>query len=157
MPQRFWIISMALASVLLVSGCASLRSDYSKPDVRLANVEMLRANLWEQNFLLQLRIDNPNARELPIRGMHYQVYLNDIQLATGVSDQHFDVAAYGSAYFELKVRSNLWRHLVDLGKLVESRQPVTYRIEGHIRTGFFMAPTIKLQESGSLDPSKLTL
>lgn len=157
MPQRLMVISLTILSLMLISGCASLRPSYNKPDISLANVEMLRANLWEQSFRLQLRIDNPNDRNLPIRGMHYQVYLNDIRLATGVSDNHFDVPAYGSEYFELNVRSNLWRHLADLGKLVENRQPVAYRIEGHIRTGLLIAPTITLRESGSLDPAKLNL
>ncbi|SDT95857.1 LEA type 2 family protein [Halopseudomonas salegens] len=157
MPQRILVISLTMFGLMLLSGCAILNPGYSKPDIHLANVDMLKSNLWEQSFRLQLRIDNPNDRSLPIRGMHYQVYLNDIRLATGVSNNHFDVPAYGSEYFELNVRSNLWRHIVDIGKLVENRQPVTYRIEGHIRTGLFMARTITLRESGSLDPADLNL
>lgn len=143
------------ASVLLLSGCAVFGQGYTKPDIQLANVEMLRSNLWEQSFRLRLRVDNPNDRKLPVRGMQYRVYLNDARLATGVTNQPFDVPAYGSEYFELDVRSNLWRHLADLVKLVERQQPVDYRIEGHISTGMFWAPKLTLQEHGTLDPSDM--
>ncbi|MBL4611188.1 MAG: LEA type 2 family protein [Pseudomonas sp.] len=130
---------------------------YTKPEIALANVEMLKANLWEQSFRLRLRVDNPNDRSLPIRGMQYQIYLNDARLATGVSDQAFTVPAYGSEYFELNVRSNLWRHIGDIVRLVETQQAIDYRIEGHIRTGLFFSPTLTLREKGTLDPADLSL
>ncbi|PKM31161.1 MAG: hypothetical protein CVV07_03080 [Gammaproteobacteria bacterium HGW-Gammaproteobacteria-11] len=148
--------ALLIVTLLWLSGCAILRPSYTKPEISLANVEMLKANLWEQNFRLQLRVDNPNNRNLPIRGMHYQIYINDARLATGVTNQPFDVPAYGSEYFELNVRSNLWRHIADLVKMVERQQPVSYRIEGHIRTGFFLSPAITLQEKGTLDPANLS-
>lgn len=144
-----------VASVLWISGCAVFGQGYTKPEIQLANLEMLQSNLWEQSFRLRLRVDNPNDRSLPVRGMHYRVYLNDSRLATGVTNQPFDVPAYGSEYFELDVRSNLWRHLGDLIKLVERQQPVSYRIEGHISTGIFWARKLNLQEHGTLDPADM--
>lgn len=150
-------LALLISSALWLSGCAmfGMGRSYEKPDIRLANVEMLRANLWEQTFKLSLRVDNPNDRSLPIRGMQYEIYLNEARLATGVSDTHFTVPAYGSEYFELNVRSNLWRHLRDVVKMIEDQQPVGYRIEGHIRTGLFLSPTLKLHEKGTLDPVNL--
>lgn len=154
----FKIVSalILVAGLSLLTGCAMFGPSYAKPDVALANVEMLKANLWEQSFRLRLRVDNPNDRSLPIRGMQYEIYLNDARLATGVSDRAFTVPAYGSEYFELNVRSNLWRHVGDIVKLVERQQAVDYRIEGHIRTGLFFSPTLKLREEGSLDPADLS-
>lgn len=147
---------LVLMSCLLSQGCAMLMPSYSKPDVSLANVEMLKSNLWEQSFRLKLRVENPNSKALPIRGMQYQVYLNDMRLATGVSNNRFDVPAYGSETFDLEVRSNLWRHLADLVELVDKQRAVTYRIEGHISTGLFLAPNINLKEEGTLEPSQLS-
>ncbi|MCK5532623.1 LEA type 2 family protein [Halopseudomonas sp.] len=147
---------MTLIGCMLLHGCAVFSPSYTKPEVSLANVEMLKSNLWEQSFRLKLRVDNPNDRVLPIRGMHYQVYLNNMKLATGVSNNRFDVPAYGSSYFELDVRSNLWRHIADVIKLVDKQKPVDYRIDGNIRTGMLLAPSINLHEEGTLDPSQLS-
>ncbi len=145
-----------VAGLSLLTGCAMFGHSYTKPDIALANVEMLKANLWEQSFRLRLRVDNPNDRSLPIRGMRYEIYLNDARLATGLSDSRFNVPAYGSEYFELNVRSNLWRHIGDIVRLIENQQAVDYRIEGHIRTGLFFSPTLKLREEGTLDPADLS-
>lgn len=146
-----------LAGLLTLNGCAVFNKSYTEPDITLANVEMLKSNLWEQSFRLRLRVDNPNDRSLPIRGMHYQVYLNNMRLATGVTDRAFTVPAYGSEYFELTVRSNIWRHLGGLMDMVEHQQPIDYRIDGHLRTGLLWAPRLNLQEHGTLDPAELRI
>ena len=150
-------VLLFLIGLLTLNGCAVFNRSYVEPEVTLANVEMLKANLWEQSFRLRLRVDNPNDRSLPIRGMHYQIHLNDMRLATGVSDRPFNVPAYGSEYFDLTVRSNMWRHLGSLLKTIEHQQPIDYRIEGHIRTGLFWAPRLTLSEQGTLDPADLNL
>ena len=150
------MLAVLLAGLFSLNGCAVFNRSYTEPEVTLANVEMLKSNLWEQSFRLRLRVDNPNDRNLPIRGMHYRVYLNDMRLATGVTDRAFNVPAYGSEYFDVTVRSNIWRHLGDLVKLVEHQQPVDYRIDGHISTGLFWAPRLSLHEEGTLDPADLS-
>lgn len=150
------MLIILLAGLFGLNGCAVFDRSYTEPEVRLANVEMLKSNLWEQSFRLRLRVDNPNSRNLPIRGMHYQVYLNNMRLATGVTDRAFNVPAYGSEYFDITVRSNIWRHLSDLVKLVEHQQPVNYRIDGHIRTGLFLSPKLTLREEGTIDPSEMS-
>ena len=148
---------LMLLGLFSLQGCAMFSRSYSEPEVTLANVEMLKANLWEQSFRLRMRVDNPNDRSLPVRGMQYQVYLNGMRLATGVADRHFTVPAYGSEYFDLTVGSNLWRHLGGLLDMVEHQQPVDYRISGHINTGLFWARRLNLDEQGTLDPADLNL
>ena len=157
MMRSTGLMLILLASLLTLDGCAVFNRSYTEPDVTLANVDMLKANLWEQSFRLRMRVDNPNDRALAIRGMNYQVYLNNMRLATGVTDRSFTVPAYGSEYFDLTVRSNMWRHLGDLLKMVEQQKPVNYRINGHISTGLFWAPRLTLSEQGTLDPADLNL
>lgn len=157
MMRSTGLMLVLLLGILTLNGCAMFNRSYTEPEVTLANVEMLKANLWEQSFRLRMRVDNPNDRALPIRGMHYQVYLNNMRLATGVTDRSFTVPAYGSEYFDLTVRSNMWRHLGDLMKVVEHQTPIDYRINGHISTGLFWAPRLTLDKQGSLDPADLRI
>src|SRR5690606_34963388 len=140
---------LMLLGLFSLQGCAMFSRSYSEPEVTLANVEMLKANLWEQSFRLRMRVDNPNDRSLPVRGMQYQVYLNGMRLATGVADRHFTVPAYGSEYFDLTVRSNLWRHLGGLLDMVEHQQPVDYRVSGHINAALFWAWRLSLDSPGT--------
>ena len=47
--------------ILQLTGCASwLDSDYRDPEVRLVKVEAVKMHLLEQEFVLHVRVDNPN-------------------------------------------------------------------------------------------------
>jgi len=71
---------------------------YEKPDISPANVEAVpQAILWT-NFQLILRVDNPNDRSLPIRGMHYEIFLKEAPCTA--SGYALTVPAYGSGIFE---------------------------------------------------------
>lgn len=51
-----------------VGGCASwFSNDLPDPQVHLVKVEVVRAKLLEQKFLLHFRVDNPNDEDLTVR------------------------------------------------------------------------------------------
>lgn len=60
-----------------------MTGSFEDPDVKLLKVEVVKARLLEQEFVMRFRIDNPNDFSLPVRGLQYAVQLNDIQLAEG--------------------------------------------------------------------------
>jgi LEA14-like dessication related protein len=61
---------LPLLLILNLGGCASWFSDDSvDPAVHLVKVEVVRAKLLEQKFILHFRIDNPNDSDLTVRGM----------------------------------------------------------------------------------------
>ena len=66
MDSRAHIIkTMALAMILMLSGCASWFGSADKdPDVHLVKVELVQAKLLEQRFKLHFRVDNPNDSTL---------------------------------------------------------------------------------------------
>lgn len=131
------ILCIALAS--LTAGCSSwFRSDFKDPDLRLKDVEIVKARLLEQELLLTFHIDNPNDMALPVRGMAYDIQLNGVQLAEGESSTWFKVPARGSKDFQVPVHTNLWQHLKYIGKLLETPdKPIAYQLRGQVKTGFF--------------------
>ena len=67
-----------------LGGCSSWTSGgFKDPEVRLVKVDVIKAKLLEQQFKLRFRIDNPNPVSLPVRGLDYSVYLNEVKLAEG--------------------------------------------------------------------------
>ena len=143
---------LALAGSL--SGCSSwFAGELQDPRVELQKVEVLKAKLAEQEFLLHLRLDNPNDSDLPIRGLAFSLYLNDIKLADGESDIWLTVPANGSKRFKLPVRTNLWRHLKPIAKLLEHHdQPIRYRFNGVADTGILFGPSVHLERNGEIIP-----
>ncbi len=97
-----------------------MTGSFEDPDVKLLKVEVVKARLLEQEFVMRFRIDNPNDFSLPVRGLQYTVQLNDIQLAEGESGQWFTVPAHGHEVFDVPVRTNLWRHMKYIVKLLRA-------------------------------------
>ncbi|MFZ2320608.1 MAG: LEA type 2 family protein [Pseudomonas sp.] len=150
------ILSLLLTLGLLVSlgGCSSwLTDDIRDPEVRLLKVDVVKAKLLEQKFVLRFRIDNPNDISLPIRGLNYNVKLNGVLLAEGQSDKSFTVPARGHQTFEVPVRTNLWRHLKRIvNSLEDPDEPISYQLQGEVKTGLMFGRSVHLQRNGEIIP-----
>ncbi|MNE85211.1 Late embryogenesis abundant protein [compost metagenome] len=88
-----------------------------------------------------------------MRGLNYTVHLNDVKLASGESSAWFTVPANGSHTFEVPVRTNLWRHMKYIVKLLEKPdEPIKYRLQGEVKTGFFFGKSVHLSRNGEIIP-----
>lgn len=153
-PTRILGLLLLLAVGSGLSGCATwLGGGFKDPDVQLVKVDVVRARLLEQEFQLRFRVDNPNDVSLPIRGLVYTVFLNDVKLASGESATWFTVPANGSEEFEVPVHTNLWRHMKYIVKLLEKPdKPIRYRLEGEVKTGLMFGRRVQLARSGQIVP-----
>jgi len=92
----------------------------------------------EQRYQVSLRVKNPNAFELPVRGIDFRLDINGQTFADGVSSQSIDVPAYGENVIELEVSSNLFQVFHQFQSLQESQSPgFEYRISGSMATGVY--------------------
>lgn len=142
------------AAVSLGTGCSTwFSSDFEPPQVQLVDAEVVRARLIEQQFNLRLRIDNPNKHNLPLRGIEYHVELNNIDLGQGTSNKWQTVPANGHSYYEVSIYTNIWRHIRDLVRLLETpEQPVNYSLQVRLKSGFLHGKNVDLSRRGSITP-----
>ncbi|MDO8404181.1 MAG: LEA type 2 family protein [Pseudomonas sp.] len=140
-----------------LSGCASwFGDDLPDPQVHLVKVEVVRAKLLEQKFILHFRVDNPNDSDLTVRGLEYRIHLGDMLLAEGEHEHWFTVGPKRSAYFKVPIRTNLWPKVRDLVKMLKKPdQPIPYRLEGEMETGLFIAHYVHLARNGVIIPADL--
>ena len=151
--RSFWVLG--LMGVLL-SGCASLQTGFEKPQVNLTALRPLPSNGFEQRFEVQLRVVNPNSRALPIKGMSYSLFINDIELATGVSGDIPTIGAYQEVELTLPVSTQIISVLRLVSDVVSSgRDSVDYNLEARIETGMTLMPRFTVSESGSMNLSDL--
>ncbi len=153
--RTFQLFTLMLT--LSLGGCASWFSDDSvDPAVHLVNVEVVRAKLLEQKFILHFRIDNPNDSDLTVRGLEYRIHLDDLLLAEGEHEHWFTVGPKRSAYFKVPIRTNLWPQVKEVVKMLKnSNQPIPYRLEGEMETGLFIAHYVHLERNGVIIPADL--
>ncbi|WP_083329903.1 LEA type 2 family protein [Pseudomonas sp. D2-3] len=151
---RILSLMLFLGMATALSGCSTWFSDrFEDPDVRLVDVNVVKAKLLEQRFILRFRIDNPNDVSLPVRGLNYVVHLNEVLLADGDSEVWFTVPAKGHLEFDVPVRTNLWRHVRQVVKLLESPdQPISYRLQGEVKTGLFFGRRVHMARNGEIIP-----
>ena len=120
-----------LIAVALLSACSGLFVKPEPPQVSLAAVSLLDANLLEQRFMLRLRIQNPNGFSLPVNALTYALEINDTAFVKGQSNHAVTVPKFGSEFLDVEAISNLAgiaRQLKDL--LAAMRTNVRYRLIG---------------------------
>lgn len=148
---------LVLLSLLAgLNGCSTwMTGDFKDPEVRLVKVEVIKAKLLEQQFMLRFSINNPNDVSLPVRGLNYSVYLGNIKLAEGESDVWFTVPANGTQNFKIPVRTNLWRHVRQIVKMLESPdEPIHYSFSGDVKTGLLFGRSVHLKRDGEIIPGE---
>ncbi|WP_430233128.1 LEA type 2 family protein [Nitrosomonas communis] len=131
MPRIVLIIFLGM--VALITACTQLGAIKQKPEITLANIELVELGLLEQRFNLQLRIQNPNDVALRINGMTVDLELNGTKFAKGLSDKAVTVPRMSEAVMEVKATSSLgmlWQQLSQLEK--SSSDKIDYRISGQL-------------------------
>ncbi|MDB5994810.1 MAG: hypothetical protein JWP42_1946 [Pseudomonas sp.] len=148
---------LTLLLFLGLGGCASWFSDDEpEPAVHLVKVEVVRAKLMEQRFVLYFRVDNPNDSDLTVRSLDYRIHLGNLLLTEGEHEHWFTVSPKRSAYFKVPIRTNLWPQVKELVKLLKNpEQPIPYRLEGELETGLFIAHYVHLARNGVIIPADL--
>lgn len=155
-PHILWVIGIfAITALALLQGCAGLLSKPEPPNVTVVDLDVSQVNLFEQRYTLTLRLQNTNDTDLNIRGMEYQVLINNQPFASGVNSNAVNVPAFGERIIELDLVSQL-THVLGLLKALgeSSNQRLGYRIRGGVKLKNW--PTkIPFETTGEMAPSEL--
>lgn len=108
--------------------------------------------MLEQEFVLHLRVDNPNDSRLFIRSLGYSIWLNDLLLVEDEASIWRSVGGHARRTFKITARTNLWQHLKPLAKLLKSEKTLQYRLQGELETGLFIHRDLHLSRSGEIIP-----
>jgi LEA14-like dessication related protein len=139
-----WI--QGLMAVLLTA-CA-MGQKFEQPKLEVVNVEMLKGDLFKQELRVRMRVENPNDRALPVRGISYQMEVAGKPFASGESEKNFEVPAKGTAEFDVSASVNGAGTLLGLlssGKKVDS---VDYRVFGKVSLAKGLLRNIPFDEKG---------
>ncbi|MDW8260622.1 MAG: LEA type 2 family protein, partial [Gammaproteobacteria bacterium] len=66
-----------------------------EPRLSIIGVELLGGNLFEQRLKVRMRVQNPNDRELRVKGIEYRVELDGEPFGEGFSSSSFVVPRLG--------------------------------------------------------------
>ena len=140
-------VPLLLLAVAL-SGCTLFVPRLETPRLAIVDLQVRKASLIEQQLQVRVRVENPNDRSLPVKGLSYTVYLGGQEFATGVSDASFVVPALGTAEFNMDVTANAAGALFAiLGK--PRGQGIDYRMQGRVELTRGWLRSIPFEQSGT--------
>lgn len=145
---RFFAILSVLA---LATACSSMGSKLETPRLNVTSLAMTSGDIFSQNFLVRLNVENPNAEELPIKGIEYKLFLQGDSFAEGTNSKPFTVPANGETDFDMTVRTNFTSSIGRLLTRLNGKTRVEYVFEGKVMLQSGMVRSIPFQESGSVD------
>jgi len=100
-------IIVYLLVAIVFAGCAGIGRISETPYITLSNINVLNMGVFEQRYRIMMRVQNPNDVAIPIKGMSYQIVINEKDFARGVSNKSFIVPAFGEEVIELEATSDL--------------------------------------------------
>ena len=122
-----------LSFLLFISGCTLLPSQIEKPTLHVADVRLIDAGLFEQRFMLSLRVQNPNDFDLPIEALNYALTINDKPFAQGASAKSITIPRLGSGLIEVEGISTLSNLLRQLPRLQGGTlKGLNYQLKGYL-------------------------
>jgi LEA14-like dessication related protein len=138
------------AAALLLAACVPT-SKFTPPRLSVVDVQIESSDLWEQRLKVRMRVQNPNDRRLPVKGLEYIIEVEGQQFASGVSAASFVVPAMGEAEFDMNVTTNLAGTLIKLlGRGSDGLgQSVSYRLTGKVALSEGLMRSIPFEERGT--------
>ena len=139
--------------LLLVSGCATVRSDYDKPKIDVVGITNTPASSAILEFAIQLRITNPNAEPLELDGLFYELRLDGIDVVTGTARDLPPIAGYSSETVSVDSAAGLISSLRFASKVVESGglTAIPYTLRVKLGTTSRWIPATTVTEEGLID------
>ncbi len=142
--MRPLLIGLAVAGL---AGCSLLVPKLEKPTLSVVNVRMLKSDLWHQELMVRMRVQNPNDRSLPVKGLSYTLDVEGQEFAHGMSGDSFVVPARGEAEFDMSVSANMASMVVKL--LSQGGNQVDYRITGKVALSSGFLRSIPFSDQGT--------
>src|ERR1700749_1461972 len=144
-PRSF--AAFVLTAALALGGCSLFVPKLETPQLSIVNVQVLKSDLWHQELRVRMRVQNPNNRALPIKGITYSLDVDDQEFAHGQSGASFVVPALGEAEFDMSVSANMASMLVKL--LGQGGSRMDYHLSARIALSAGLLRSIPFDERGS--------
>lgn len=142
---RFLPLLWVLAAL---SGCALFASRLTPPRLSIVNVQIRRADFWQQRLRLRVRVRNPNNLSLAVRTVSYVLDIDGQHIASGICAEGFTVPARGAAEFDTQVTANMAGALLTI--LANGRnRPVRYRLTGKVQLAHGWLRSLPFDERGT--------
>jgi len=141
-----WLVLLAM----LLAGCATLRPDFEQPTVTISSFRPVPGDGAVPGFEIRLRVINPNAEPLKLRGVAYTVSLAGREVVTGVGKDLPVIEGYGEGVFTVTAAASLYQGVRLFGELLNMQQDeIDYELSTKLDVGALI-PAIRVKDKGTI-------
>ena len=141
-----------LATLCLLTACASTGDLISTPGVSLRNVEITDIDLSGQTFLLGFDVTNPNPFPLPVSTVSYAIELDGHRFASGSTTGGFSVPSAGDDEFAISVELDLMKTAPQLLFIIHdsAKRDIPYTLRGQFGLDIPLMEPVRFETSGAI-------
>jgi LEA14-like dessication related protein len=139
--------------VVLCALTAACMPQLQKPELSVVDVRPDGGDFFSQKFKVRLRVQNPNSRELPVKGLTAVMELAGDEFARGQSMDRFTVPAGGEAEFDMMLTTNVAATVTRFKDALRDGRTgglLDYRIVGEVSLASGWLRTIPFEQRGTL-------
>jgi len=145
------VMAPLMAMVLLLSsGCGVFGPQFETPKLDVVGLELLDSGFFQQRVRVRMKVQNPNSRELPVKGVNADLSLAGEKFASGVSGAEFVVPAFGSSEFDMVVSGNMAGALLRVLSSRKERKEIEYSLKGKVNLASGVLRSIPFNETGKV-------
>lgn len=134
---------------MVLSACTHLPMTLEEPQVKVTSLQLLPTQGMAQRIAVGLAVTNPNSRDLSVKGISYNIGIENIDVLSGATSQ----VPVLKAYEETPVTVEVSADLVSVARLVQhfSRREVSdvvsYRFQAKLDFSRWL-PAMRVEERG---------
>lgn len=140
---------LAIACLTWLGGCAVLPK-FEAPKLSVVALKLQSGDFFSQRLQVRMRVFNPNARELAVKGISYRIEIANAELGNGSTTAPFTVPALGEVEFDMQVTANLAGALAKVLSRRSSSEALDYRLVGDVSLASGFLRRIPFDERGSV-------
>jgi LEA14-like dessication related protein len=146
MLKRLPVLALAFS----LAACSMFAPKFTKPNLSVVSIEMLHGNLLQQDFQVKFRIQNPNNRALPVKGLHADLTVGGEPFATGSTQKSFLVPAFGDTEFDMMITANMALGLLKLANNLDKQSDsIAYDLTGVVTIDLPFVGDMPFHQDGS--------
>ena len=151
MPRKVRPFHLLLTMLLgfWLCGCATLRPE--PPELQLTGLTVSDLSLTHANFLATVSLYNPNRAALDVEGLQFELFLDNVRVARGVTAKAFTVPPEQTGSAALRL-STSFLDLFRLAHKLKGLDQVPFRLAGEVKVGGpgFLWITVPIASQGSI-------
>jgi LEA14-like dessication related protein len=149
--SQFAAIGLFLLCVSLFSGCATVGGGRESPKVDVVGITKSESDTSALQFTIQLRIVNPSAETLNLKGLYYELSLEGIDLVNGTARSIPPIEGYSDTVVSVSSAASLIGSARLASMMInDPRENWRYELKAKLGTSSKWMPSTTITESGEI-------